>query len=174
MSRGIETFLRLYNTECYPISVVATHVILDAITAAPQLARDPMYVMAYMLLLHHDNPKFLSLQEFDLAEIDQEIAWDKTKKIHKAFSIGTNSPDVRNPDRHENPAVYPVSPGWLVNFIDGFREVALKVIESQVITALAIGSFSQDRDDLYAVRRKKMKQEHELRYNDNPPDYSFE
>lgn len=123
---------RFYRTDQNSVDVATTYLVLDKNIIYPQ-ARSTLEVMiAEHLLENFGKPNELTLVQISEANIDPEIAWEYTWKIHASYGIGTDKVSFRNPNLPNSHEVYPKSKEYLAIFVKSFVVGAINFINSNV------------------------------------------
>lgn len=144
-----------YDTRLHSVDKVATYLTLDAIAKWPQSRDEACFLIAEHLLDGIGKPGHLTLVEASTAEIDADIAWAVTEKIHSAYSIGTDRPHFRNPAEPDSPKVFPKSKEYLKAFVLAFLRGGLQTIRRYL-----------DRGRLYPAEMQKILEEDEKLRNE--------
>ncbi|MBP9699931.1 hypothetical protein KBD71_01470 [Candidatus Woesebacteria bacterium] len=116
--------------------VAATYLVLDAIAKYPQMRHGAAHLIAEYLLKNIGKSNVLSISQAKSAQMDTNISWKYTKKIHAVYGVGTDRPQFRDPDKTESPQIYPKDPEWLANFVKAFIDEAIDLIRDKVRTYL--------------------------------------
>lgn len=129
MSRSRESF---YRTDYNSINVATTYLTLDKNAIYPQHRSAPEILIAKHLLENFGKMGELTMTQVSEAEIDPEITWEYTWKIHAAYGVGTDRKFFRNPNNPDSPEVYPINKEYLAIFTKGFVDGAIKFIRDHI------------------------------------------
>jgi len=84
-----------YSLKKNSVNRAATSLALDAIAKYPQLRNGAPYFIADQLLKHLTDNQELDLVKASEAQIEENVAWKLTEKIHSAFGIGKRRSDSK-------------------------------------------------------------------------------